>query len=131
MVPEQIDNYFLKIFYIFKGVKMLRSHNSMNLSFKKAKELVNKSEDIKIYTHIDCDGVTAGAILSSMLDRLEKDHEIEFISLDKIEDLKSENELTIFSDLGSGQDMNKFCTSSSKTLILRSSSTTKENKSIP
>ena len=64
MVPEQIDNYFLKIFYIFKGVKMLRSHNSMNLSFKKAKELVNKSEDIKIYTHIDCDGVTAGAILS-------------------------------------------------------------------
>ncbi|MFY9637206.1 MAG: single-stranded-DNA-specific exonuclease RecJ [Methanobacterium sp.] len=97
---------------------MLKSHNSMNLSFKKAKELVNKSEDIKIYTHIDCDGVTAGAILSSMLDRLEKDHEIEFISLDKIEDLESENELTIFSDLGSGQDMNKFCTSSSKTLIL-------------
>ena len=78
---------------------MLRSHKSMNLSFQKAHELVNKSEDIKIYTHIDCDGVTAGSILSSMLDRLGKDHEIEFISLDKIDDLESENELTIFSDL--------------------------------
>ena len=79
---------------------MLESDNSMNLSFNKAHELIKKSEDIKIYTHIDCDGVTAGAILSSMLDRLDKDHEIEFISLDKIDDLKAENELTIFSDLG-------------------------------
>ena len=97
---------------------MLNVNNSMNLSFKKAHELVKKSEDIKIYTHIDCDGVTAGAILSSMLDRLEKDHYIEFISLDKIEDLESDNELTIFSDLGSGQDMDQFCTSRSNTLIL-------------
>ena len=97
---------------------MLESKNSMNLSFKEAHELIKKSEDIKIYTHIDCDGVTAGAVLSSMLDRLGKDHEIEFISLDKIEDLKSENELTIFSDLGSGQDMDIFSTSLSKTLIL-------------
>jgi single-stranded-DNA-specific exonuclease len=97
---------------------MLESKNSMNLSFKGAHELIKKSEDIKIYTHIDCDGVTAGAVLSSMLDRLGKDHEIEFITLDKIEDLKSENELTIFSDLGSGQDMDMFSTSLSKTLIL-------------
>ena len=97
---------------------MIEANNSMNLSFKKAHELVKKSEDIKIYTHIDCDGVTAGAILSSMLERLEKDHEIEFISLDRIDDLESENELTIFSDLGSGQDMDNFCTSKSKTLIL-------------
>jgi single-stranded-DNA-specific exonuclease len=97
---------------------MLESNNSMNLSFRKAHEAINNSEDIKIYTHIDCDGVTAGAILSSMLDRLEKDHEIEFISLDKIDDLEPENELTIFSDLGSGQDMDKLCTSASKTLIL-------------
>jgi single-stranded-DNA-specific exonuclease len=97
---------------------MLESDNPMKTSFLKARKLVEKSEDIKIYTHIDCDGVTAGAVLSSMLDRLEKDHEIEFISLDKIEDLKAENELTIFSDLGSGQDMDKFCTSSSRVLIL-------------
>jgi single-stranded-DNA-specific exonuclease len=97
---------------------MVESDNAMNLSFKKAHELIKESEDIKIFTHIDCDGVTAGAVLSSMLDRLGKDHEIDFISLDKIEDIKSENELTIFSDLGSGQEMDKFCTSASKTLIL-------------
>jgi single-stranded-DNA-specific exonuclease len=97
---------------------MLESNNPMNLSFNKAHNVIKESEDIKIYTHIDCDGVTAGAVLSSMLDRLGKDHEIEFISLDKIEDLESENELTIFSDLGSGQDMDKLCTSQSKTLIL-------------
>ena len=97
---------------------MLDSNNSMNLSFRKAHEAIKSSEDIKIYTHIDCDGVTAGAVLSSMLDRLGKDHEIEFISLDRIDDLEAENELTIFSDLGSGQDMDKLCTSTSKTLIL-------------
>ncbi len=97
---------------------MLESDNPMKSSFLKAQKLVEKCEDIKIYTHIDCDGVTAGAVLSSMFDRLEKDHEIEFISLDKIEDLKAENELTIFSDLGSGQDMDKFCTSTSNVLIL-------------
>jgi single-stranded-DNA-specific exonuclease len=97
---------------------MVESNNAMNLSFKKAHELIKESEDIKIYTHIDCDGVTAGAVLSSMLDRLGKDHEIDFISLDKIEDLETENELTIFSDLGSGQEMDKICTSSAKTLIL-------------
>ena len=97
---------------------MVESDNAMNLSFKKAHELIKESEDIKIYTHIDCDGVTAGAVLSSMLDRLEKDHEIDFISLDKMEDLEAENELTIFSDLGSGQEMENFCPSKSKTLIL-------------
>ncbi|ADZ10339.1 phosphoesterase DHHA1 [Methanobacterium lacus] len=96
---------------------MLKS-NPMNLSFEKAHDLIKKSEDIKIYTHIDCDGVTAGAVLSSMLDKLGKDHEVEFISLDQMDDLVTENELTIFSDLGSGQEMDKLCTSNSKTLIL-------------
>ena len=97
---------------------MLESGNPMKLSLSKARQMVEKSEDIKIYTHIDCDGVTAGSILSSMLDRLGKDHEIEFISLDKIEELVPGNELTIFSDLGSGQEMDEFCTSFSKVLIL-------------
>lgn len=97
---------------------MISAYGSMDLSFKKAHELIKKSEDIKIYTHIDCDGVTAGAILSSMLDKLEKDHDIEFISLDMIDDLEVENELTIFSDLGSGQDIERLSTSNSSTLIL-------------
>jgi single-stranded-DNA-specific exonuclease len=90
----------------------------MEKAFSKAQKMVESAEDIKIYSHIDCDGITAGAILSSMLDRLEKDHEVEFISLDKIPELKLENELTIFSDLGSGQNVHKLSRSSSKILIL-------------
>ena len=35
-----------------------------------------------------------------------------------MDDIEVENELTIFSDLGSGQCIDKFCTSNSKTLIL-------------
>lgn len=92
--------------------------NPMSKAFSKAHEMVEKAEDIKIYSHIDCDGITAGSLLSSMLDRLGKEHEVEFISLDKIDDLKTTNELTIFSDLGSGQNLDKFCTSSSKVLVL-------------
>lgn len=90
----------------------------MELALNKAHELVLNSEDIKIYSHIDCDGITAGSVLSSMLDSLNKEHEVEFISLDKIDDLKLENELTIFSDLGSGQHIEKLSKSSSNILIL-------------
>ena len=93
----------------------------MEKALSKAQTMVEAAEDIKIYSHIDCDGITAGAILSTMLDRMDKEHEVEFISLDKIDDLKLENELTIFSDLGSGQKTEKLSTSSSKILILRSS----------
>ncbi|HMK54552.1 MAG TPA: single-stranded-DNA-specific exonuclease RecJ [Methanobacteriaceae archaeon] len=91
---------------------------TLERSFKKAQFMVENAEDVKIFTHIDCDGISAGAILSSTLDQLEIDHEIEFISLDKIPDLKVENELTIFSDLGSGQKLDHFSTSNSKVLIL-------------
>lgn len=92
--------------------------SQMKQGFFKAHQMVKEAEDVKIYSHIDCDGISAGAILSSTLDRLEIDHEIDFISLDKIEDLRARNELTIFSDLGSGQDLEKFKTSASKVLIL-------------
>ena len=90
----------------------------MDKSLAKANELIKKSEDVKIYSHIDCDGISAGAILSLTMDRLEIDHEIEFINLDQIPELEKENELTIFSDLGSGQKLYNFQTSQSKVLIL-------------
>ncbi|MEN4006284.1 MAG: DHH family phosphoesterase [Methanobacteriaceae archaeon] len=80
--------------------------------------MVRSAEDIKIYSHIDCDGITAGSLLSSMLDKLDKDHEVEFITLDKIDDLEIESELTIFSDLGSGQNVDKLGNPLSKILIL-------------
>jgi single-stranded-DNA-specific exonuclease len=90
----------------------------MKRSFSKAKEMIESSEDIKIYSHNDCDGISAGAILSSILDKQEKDHEIEIISLDKLDDLEIEHELTLFSDLGSGQNVDKLAKNSSKMIIL-------------
>ena len=90
----------------------------MKKAYLKAHELVTKAEDVKIYSHIDCDGITAGSILSSMLDKLEIDNEAEFITLDKIDEVEIENDLTIFSDLGSGQNVDKLGNSSSKILIL-------------
>jgi len=97
----------------FKNHRFLmpRKFYEFSTAFSKAHELVKEAEDIKIYSHIDCDGITAGAILSSMLDRLEKDHKVEFITLDKIDDIELENELTIFSDLGSGQNVDKLANS--------------------
>lgn len=92
--------------------------SQLKQGFNKAHDMVEHAEDVKIYSHIDCDGLSAGAILSSTLDNLGIDHEIEFISLDRIDDLKVENELTIFSDLGSGQNLDNFTTSTSKVLVL-------------
>ncbi|MDH7516937.1 MAG: DHH family phosphoesterase [Candidatus Thermoplasmatota archaeon] len=79
--------------------------------FKRAGELVEiirKSENIHIVTHIDADGIAAGAIASQTLKRLNKDYSIEFVKqLDKnvLEKLKNENhELVWFTDLGSNID---------------------------
>lgn len=90
----------------------------MKKAYSKAHELVNKAEDVKIYSHIDCDGITAGSLLSLMLDKLEIENQVEFVTLDKIDSIEIENDLTIFSDLGSGQNVDKLGDSSSKILIL-------------
>ena len=70
----------------------------MKERYEKAKELIENSKDIKIYSHTDCDGISSGAILSSILERLGKEFEIEIVNLDVLEDLPIEHELTIFSD---------------------------------
>lgn len=92
--------------------------SEMELAYKKAKKMLEDAEDIKVYSHTDCDGMSAGAILSSTLERLNKDYEIEILSLDKLNDIELENELTIFSDLGSGQNIEKTADSSNNILIL-------------
>lgn len=92
--------------------------NKMKELFKKAKEIIESSKDIKIYSHNDCDGISSGAILSIILDRLNKAHEIEFVNLDRLENLKIEHELTIFSDLGSGQNVDALSCDDSKIIIL-------------
>jgi RecJ-like exonuclease len=42
----------------------------MKEDFLKAKKIIESSEDIKIYSHTDCDGISSGAILSTILDRI-------------------------------------------------------------
>ncbi len=56
----------------------------MSEQYQKAKEIIESSEDIKIYSHIDCDGICSGAILSTILDRQNKEHDIEFVNLELI-----------------------------------------------
>ena len=86
--------------------------------YLESKRLIEESEDIKIYSHTDCDGISAGAILSTILDRINKPHEIEIVNLDKLDDLEIKHELTIFSDLGSGQNITKNASKDSKIIVL-------------
>ena len=90
----------------------------MKERYEKAKELIENSDNIKIYSHTDCDGISSGAILSSILERLGKKFEIEIVNLDILEDVPIDHELTIFSDLGSGQPVDKNASANSKILIL-------------
>ncbi|WP_407381163.1 DHHA1 domain-containing protein [Methanobrevibacter sp.] len=86
--------------------------------YRQAKELIEKSTDIKVYSHIDCDGICSGAILSTILDRLNKPHEIDFVNLDVLDNIDLNHELTIFSDLGSGQHIDTKATEKNNILIL-------------
>ena len=68
--------------------------------------MIRNSREVHIVTHIDADGITAGAIASETLRRLGKDYSIECVKqLDEIcmKKLLSDNhELVWFTDLGSG-----------------------------
>ncbi|MCQ2962136.1 MAG: DHH family phosphoesterase [archaeon] len=91
----------------------------MKERYKQAKELIENSENIKIYSHTDCDGISSGAILTSILKKIGKtDFDIEIVNLDVLEDVPIDHELTIFSDLGSGQPVDKNASKDSKILIL-------------
>ena len=48
----------------------------MREQFKQAKKIIDKSKNIKVYSHIDCDGICSGAILSTLLDRQNKKHDM-------------------------------------------------------
>ncbi|MDO5823959.1 single-stranded-DNA-specific exonuclease RecJ [Methanobrevibacter sp.] len=90
----------------------------MHEQYLEAKKLIESSNDIKVYSHIDCDGICSGAILSTILDRQNKEHEIEFVNLDVLDDMDLNHELTIFSDLGSGQRVDSKAREGQKILIL-------------
>ena len=90
----------------------------MQEQYHEAKKIIEESQDIKIYSHIDCDGICSGAILSTILDRQNKTHDIEFVNLDVLDDIELDHELTIFSDLGSGQRIDTNAKDSQKIIIL-------------
>ena len=90
----------------------------MSEQYREARRIIENSEDIKIYSHIDCDGICSGAILSTILDRLNKEHEIEFVNLDVLDDIDLNHELTIFSDLGSGQRIDTQAQANQKIIVL-------------
>lgn len=90
----------------------------MQEQYQEAKQIIEDAQDIKIYSHIDCDGICSGAILSTILDRQNKDHEIEFVNLDVLDDIELTHELTIFSDLGSGQNITTNVSENQKIIIL-------------
>ena len=90
----------------------------MQEQYRKAKEIIENSDDIKIYSHIDCDGICSGAILSTILDRLDKVHDIEFVNLDVLENMNLDHDLTIFSDLGSGQKIDTNIQDNQKIIVL-------------
>jgi RecJ-like exonuclease len=80
---------------------------------KRAKEIVNiikKSKQIHIVSHIDADGLTAGSIAYKTLERIGKDFTIEFVKqLDEkvVKNIKDKNyELVWFTDLGSNISTN-------------------------
>ena len=90
----------------------------MSEQYSQARQIIESSNDIKIYSHIDCDGICSGAILSTILDRQNKEHEIEFVNLDVLDNLELDNELTIFSDLGSGKSVDAKAKKGQKIIIL-------------
>ena len=91
---------------------------SMQEQYAEAKEIIENADDIKVYSHIDCDGICSGAILSTILDRLGKEHEIEFVNLDVLDGIELTHDLTIFSDLGSGQDITSKAREGQKIIVL-------------
>lgn len=94
------------------------SRNHMDLLFKKAKDKISDAEDVTIFTHTDCDGITAGSILSSILDKLDIEHTVNFVEINEVESLETDTDLTIISDLGAGQNISNICKNSNSSLIV-------------
>ncbi|MDI6841882.1 MAG: single-stranded-DNA-specific exonuclease RecJ [Methanothermobacter wolfeii] len=86
--------------------------------FSRAREMIESSENVTVYSHTDCDGISAATILMKVLERLGKDHEINIININEIPDIEPGPDLTVFADLGSGQRIQDMMRSGSRILIL-------------
>lgn len=94
------------------------SRKHMDLLLNKAKDKIMDAEDVTIFTHTDCDGITAGSILSSIMDKLEIEHTVNFVEINEVENLETDTELTIISDLGAGQNIQNICNNTNSSLIV-------------
>ncbi|MBR9691383.1 DHH family phosphoesterase [Candidatus Woesearchaeota archaeon] len=90
--------------------KMQENYNKFYASFEKAVERFrkwDKSETIQIISHLDADGISACAILTSVLNKDNRKYVVSILpqlAKDKIEEIAgSEGRHIIFADLGSGQ----------------------------
>ncbi len=69
---------------------------------RKGVEYVEKHEFVRVFTHYDPDGITAGAIIATALIRLKKDFRISFLKGLNEELDYDKDDLVILSDMGSG-----------------------------
>ncbi len=95
----------------------LQSRKHMDLLLDKAKNKILDAENVTIFTHTDCDGVTAGSILSSLLDKLEIEHTVNFVDINEVDELTSDTDVTLISDLGAGQNLTSV-SKNSTTIVL-------------
>ena len=81
--------------------------NKMMEQARKCADEIKKHSEVQLVSHIDADGITAGAIIAKSLQRAGIEYEILFVKqLDEniVRDLASQDpELVVFTDLGSGQ----------------------------
>ncbi len=74
----------------------------LKVQAKKAAELVEKSSFVRVFTHFDADGISAGAIIAKSLLRFGKPFHVRFLKglNQKVE--YDSDELVILADMGSG-----------------------------
>ena len=69
---------------------------------KEGIKFVEKHDFVRIFTHYDPDGITAGAIIATALIRLGKDFQVRFLKGLNEEVEYDKDDLVILSDMGSG-----------------------------
>ena len=87
--------------------KMSETMQMMAERARKCAEKIREYDEVQLVSHIDADGITSGAIIAKTLERAGIGYKMMFVKqLDEniVKDIADINpELTIFTDLGSGQ----------------------------
>lgn len=97
---------------------MVKVPPAMKKSFEEAKSIIESVDDVKIYAYSDCDGICSAAIISTILDRLGKKNEVEFITHEIVNNIKIKNKLAIFLDIGSKENIESKSSMYSKIIVL-------------